>query len=473
MSVKKIALNTFVSAGARVIGLALSLIFIGLLTRYLGQSGFGQYSTILAFLYIFIVISDLGLYSICVRDISRPQADEVKIASTAFSIRMIAGFFVFLTAPLIALFFPYVFEVKVGILIGSFGFWLMSSQQVLMGIFQKNLRMDKVAIAELAGRLAQLFFIIFVINQDLGFLWVVVAFISGALVNFLLVFSFAKKYIKLKINFDLVYWKGFLKESLPLGVASILTMLYFKLDTVMLSVLKDQADVGIYGLAYRILESLLFFPAMFVGLVMPLMSKYVLTDKKKFKKITQKTLDLVLVSAIILITTTWLLSEKIILLISGPDFILSAEVLNILIIATGIIFIAVLLSNMIIVLKKQKSLMYIYGVAALFNVVANLILIPKYSYYGAALTTVITEFIVVALMVWILFKTLHYLPSFWVVFKCLIAALVSGAVVCLLSGWSLLILIILSVLIYLGLIYLLRVFSKEDILMIFKSKENV
>jgi len=48
---RKIAYNTIISAGARIIGLVLSLVVIGFITRYLGQDGFGYYSTILAFYF--------------------------------------------------------------------------------------------------------------------------------------------------------------------------------------------------------------------------------------------------------------------------------------------------------------------------------------------------------------------------------------------------------------------------------------
>ncbi len=88
---KRIAYNTIIAAGARIIGLALSLVILGFITRYLGQAGFGYYATILAFLYFFTILADLGLYSICLRDISRPRADEKKIASNAFTLRFFAG----------------------------------------------------------------------------------------------------------------------------------------------------------------------------------------------------------------------------------------------------------------------------------------------------------------------------------------------------------------------------------------------
>jgi len=168
---KKIIYNSFVSSGARVIGLALSLITIGFISRYLGQDGFGYYATVLAFLYFFTILSDLGLYSICLREISRPGADEAKIFSNAFTLRFFAGMVIFGLSPLIVWFFPYPTEIKFGVLIGAIGFWLMSNQQVLMGVFQKYLKTDKVALAEVSGRLVQLLSVIFIVRKEMGFFY--------------------------------------------------------------------------------------------------------------------------------------------------------------------------------------------------------------------------------------------------------------------------------------------------------------
>lgn len=471
MLARKIAYNTLISAGARIIGLALSLVTLGFLTRYLGSSGFGQYSTVLAFLYIFVVLADFGLYSICVREISRPQADEKKIVSNAFTIRLVLGLSFFVLAPLVGLLFPYNLDIKMGILIGAFGFWMMSNHQVLMGVFQKYLKMGRAALAELAGRLVHLGLVVFFVQQQLGFLYLIGALVGGAVVNFVLVFLLTQKYVTIRLDFDFVFWKKLLKESLPLGMASILTMIYFKLDTVMLSLFKPQADVGIYSLAYRILESLIFFSAMFVGLIMPLMSRYAVLDKAKFKKITQKTLDILLIFVVPLVIVTFFLSDKIIVLISGQQFILSAGVLNILIIATGVIYLAVLFSNMIISIKQQKILVYLYGLGALINVVANLIFIPKYSYYGAAATTLFTEIVVTALMFWVLAKYLKYSLSFRSVLRPMGAALVMALALYIFSSWSLFGLMLLATIVYFSVLYLIGGFSAKDVLALIQ-REN-
>lgn len=467
---RKIFFNTFIAAGARVIGLALSLITIGLISRYLGQAGFGYYSTILAFLFFFTIVADLGLYSICLREISRPKANEKKIASNAFTLRFFVGLLVFVLAPLIIYFFPYPSQIKWGVLIGALGFWLMSNQQVLTGVFQKYLRMGRVALAELIARVVQLVLVAVFVWQGMDFLFIISALTVSALFNFVLVFIFSRKYIPISFEFDFKFWRSLLKESLPLGLAVIFTLIYFRLDTLMLSLMKPAADVGIYNLGYKFLESLIFFPVMFIGLVMPLMSEYALSAKEKFKKVVQKALDVLLIFAIPLMIGTFFLSEQLVVLIAGQEFILSSGVLDILIIAVGVIFLSVLFSNMIISLRKQKVLVYVYGLGAIINLIANFIFIPKYSYYGAAATTVITEFIVVCLMLIVLFKILRYLPSFRSFVKPFLAGSVMALLLYFLADLSLFVLIFLGASAYFSALYLLGDASVKKVFSLIQGK---
>jgi len=261
-----------------------------------------------------------------------------------------------------------------------------------------------------------------------------------------------------------------LKESLPLGLAVIFTLIYFRLDTLMLSLMKPAADVGIYNLGYKFLESLIFFPTMFIGLVMPLMSEYALSAKEKFRKVVQKALDVLLIFAIPLMIGILFLSERMVVLIAGQEFVLSSGVLDILIIAVGIIFLSVLFSNMIISLRKQKALVYIYGLGAIINLIANFIFIPKYSYYGAAATTVITEFVVVCLMLIVLFKILRYLPSFRSFVKPFLAGLVMALLLYFLADLSLFILIFLGALVYFFVLYLLDGASIKKVLSLIQKE---
>ncbi|MCK5084312.1 MAG: flippase [Candidatus Pacebacteria bacterium] len=461
---QKIAYNALFSAGARVIEVALALVIIGLTTRYLGDGGFGDYIIVITFVYIFSVIADLGLYSIVVREISRKGADEEKIVNNAFTLRFVAGFFILGSAFFVSLIFPYSGSVKHGIAIAALGFWILSNIQVLMGLFQKQLAMDKVAIAEILGRIIQLLFVLICVELDLGFLYIIFSIFLGAIFSFVLVLFFTSKYIKIRLRFDFRFWIVLLKQAYPLAVSAILVLIYFKLDTIFLSVMKSREAVGVYGLSYKILENLIFFPAMIVGLTMPIMSRYIFTDRDRFKSVVQRTLNFLLIAVVPMMFGTVLISDKIIKLIGGEiGFVDSPLVLNILMIALGFIFLGALFSNIIIAANKQKALAQIYFVGMIFNIITNFIFIPRYSYFGAAATTVATELLVTILMIFVVYKSVKFIPSFAVLFKAFFASSLMAFALYHFNYLNIFYLIIFGAVVYLSTIYFIGGVSKEEI----------
>lgn len=472
MLARKIAFNTIVSAATRVLGTTLALVTIGLLTRYLGKNEWGEYSIVLTFGGIFAILADLGLYQLMVREISKEGADETKIASQIFSLRLISGLFIFALAPLISLFFPYSPQARWAILIGAAGFWLLSGNQVLMGIFQKYLRMDKVALAEVAGRLVQLILIFIFIKLRFGFLLIVSTLAFSSLVNLFLIFWLAQRHVPVRLTFDFGSWKKILAVSYPLALASILTMVYFSTDALILSVFWPAADVGIYKLPYKILESLIFFPSMFAGLIMPMLARSAFVDWPRFKNIFQRAQDVLLIFAIPLVSGTFVLSPAIIRLLGGSQYPESVAILNILMVATAIIFLGTLFSFGLVAINQQKRLWQISAAGAVFNVLVNLIFIPRYSYYAAAASTVLTEALVVLLMLLVVYKTLSFMPSFKIGGRSLLAASVMTLVLWWLKDFNLFFLLGVAAAVYFGVLYLLKGFSAQEILALME-KQNV
>jgi O-antigen/teichoic acid export membrane protein len=408
---RKIAYNVAVSSVAKILSTILALVSIGFITRYLGKEGFGNYATVLAFFAFFTAIADLGLYNISTREISRIGADEEKIMGNIFSLRILASTIVLILAPIIVIFFPYPTEVKEGIIIAACAFLFSSGYQVLNGVFQKNLAMDKVAISELIGKIIQVIVVIAAVKLKLGFNWIMSSLLFYMMVCFLIVFIWSRKYTSFKLRFDFNYWKEFLKESAPMGIAVIITFLYFKMDTILLSVMKSGADVGIYNAAYKVLENITFFPAMVAGLVLPIMSASIFNDRQKFEDISNKTFKFFVIIIVPIVIATLFLAEGIINLIGGVGFAESANVLRVLIFALTLIFFGNFFNSILIVGNLQKRLMFALIAAAIFNIASNIIFIPQFSYWAAAYNSVITELIVVALTLAVTVKKLKYLPK--------------------------------------------------------------
>ena len=419
---RKIATNSAISAGARIIGNVTSLIIIGMIARTLPQEEVGQYFTIIAFVFTFSFLADLGLYSLLVRDISRPKANEKKIVSTVFSLRIAALVIAMILASVSALFFPYSELVKLGIALASVHVFFLSASQVLMGVFQKYLKLGRTAIAEVAGRIVQLGIVWYVVQEGGGLIGVIWALVAAGLISFIIIAIGAHKLVPFTLSIDTKAWLETAKRALPMGLSVIITALYFRLDTVMISVFVGDADVGIFNIGYRVLEALIFFPAMFVGLVMPQLSRYAVSNMERFQHFFQKAFNIILIVGIPAVVGLMLKSEGIVTLLGGENYLVSAPVLTILAPAIGMIFFGALFANSLIALNKQKLLAWIYFGGLIFDAVSNIIFIPKYSYIAASWTTLGTETIVTIGMAIAVFALLKRAPSFAKILPVFVAA---------------------------------------------------
>ncbi len=460
---QKIAYNAIISSIARVLGTILAIAIVGLSTRYLGDNDFGQYVIILAYLYIFSVLSDLGLYSIVVRDISQEKADESKIISVAFSIRFVAGILSFVLASLVVWLLPYSDTIKYSIPFAAIGFWALSNTQVLIGLFQKYLKMGLVSLAELLGRIVQLASVWLAIKFDWGFTGIIGALVLGSMATFILTYLFAGRLVKIKPDLDFIYWKKMLLAAYPLALSAVIVMVYFKANTIILSFMKPAEEVGIYGVAYKIMENLIFFPAMFIGLVVPQLAKTFKNDAVRFSRIIQKSFNFLTMLAVLILGGTFVLSGKIVDLIAGKGFEEAAGVLNILVFGLFFIFLGALFSNVIIVIEKQKVLAKIYLIGAIINVFLNLVFIPRYSYYAVASASLITEAVVTMLMIYIVYKAVNYRPALERLGKFVISAAVMAFIINKLAYLNLFFLIILSPAVYFTMLFLIKGITKEEI----------
>jgi len=125
-------------------------------------------------------------------------------------------------------------------------------------------------MTELFGKAIQVAFIVIAVKNNWGFTAIILSLLINMAFAFVIVLFLSRRYVKFLPTFDFVYWKKFLKMSFPMGASALVTFLYFKMDTILLSLLKGSEEVGIYNMAYKILENITFFPAMIVGLVLPL-----------------------------------------------------------------------------------------------------------------------------------------------------------------------------------------------------------
>ncbi len=393
---KRIFYNTLAQTVGKSFATLLGIVTVALLSRYLKEAGFGQYSTIIAFLGLFSVMADLGLYLFVVREISKPGTNHAQILNNALGLRLAAAVLTLSLGALIALLFPYDPLVKKTMFVGIGVFLFVSINQVLIGVFQKHLVQHLVVVSETIGRALNLVLVYLFIREGLSLPFFVLALLFGNAASFFLTLKFARRYERFGIGFDLKIWKAIVTASWPLIFAVFLNLLYFKTDTVILSIFQPEEAVGIYALPYKILEGLLAFPAMFVGLIMPLLSQAAFSASwQKFKTILQNSFDALVLTAVLVVTTFIIFAQKIIDLFKGQEHYLdSPQVLQILVLAAATIFLGTLFGYAVVAVDEQKKMIKGYLLGAGVGLVLYFLLIPRFSYWGAAWGTVISEIVV-------------------------------------------------------------------------------
>lgn len=476
---KKIAHNTIIQMIGKIISTVLGLFSLALITRYLGQAGFGEYTTITTFLTFFAVIADLGLTLITVQMISGEAKDENKILNNLFSLRLISALFFIGLAPLTVIFFPYSSVVKIGVLITALSFIFPALNQVLIGLFQKKLNMDKSSLAEVISRLVLLGGIIISEKLSYGLTGILLTSVIASGSSFLLHYIFSLKFATIKFEFDLSLWKLIVSRSWPLAITIVLNLIYLRADTLILSLFKDSETVGLYGAAYRMIDVLTTLPFMFAGLILPILTAaWLENNHDSFKKILQKSFDFMAIIAIPLVIGAQFLAEPIMIFIAGRDFVMAGEILKVLIFSVAAIFLGTMFSHAVIAINKQKKMISFYVFTSISSLAAYLILIPRYSYYGAAAVTIYSELMIAIFSAYCIFKYSHFFPSLMVFFKSFLSSLVMGGFIYLIPAkyqgniFSLILILILAILLYFVILYLLGGVKSEELKSILKKQKN-
>ena len=177
-----------------------------------------------------------------------------------------------------------------------------------------------------------------------------------------------------------------LREAVTLGLVLFLIQFYFRIDTIMLGVLASESEVGLYSVAFNLMEGTFFIPTIVMAAIFPGLSQ-----AKQFSAYFRKGALLLTLSGIAGGGAVFLLADSIISWFFAAEFQNSADILRILAMAIPLVFWGYLMTQSLVALDHNRIYLVITASGLLLNVLLNFWLIPEYGASGAAVATVITE----------------------------------------------------------------------------------
>lgn len=398
-TVRKIAKNIVSLASAELITKFLMFILIVLIARYLGDVNYGKYAFAMVFTSFFLILSDLGLSTLTIREVAREKEFAGKYFGNLSLVKLILSVVSFLLLVVIINLMNYPPDTTLAVYIAGMYVVVSSFNQFFISFFRAFERMEYETLVRVFEKIIAFTLVVSLIYLGYGLIEIMLAFLFSGIFSFLIsCLIVLKKFTKPEFEVDISFLKHAIKEALPFGLTAVFVVIYFKIDTVMLSVMKGDAVVGWYNAAYQIIFGLMILPAAFVNAIFPIMSRYYKQSKDSLKIVYETALRYLLILAIPITVVGFIFADEIISLLYKQQYTQSVQALQVLIFVIPVIFLTYLFGNTLQALNKQQVVNYVAMSNAILNVALNWMLIPKYSYVGASIATLLTEILGLMLM---------------------------------------------------------------------------
>jgi len=463
-TIQRLVKNIGMSGISQILVYILAFILMIAIARYFGPAEYGIYSFAISFTALFAIFADIGMSQFIVRDIARDKkitaeyitnVSIIKIVLSGITFGLIAVMINLMNYPLSVIHIVYLFAVYT---------ILTSFSQMLMSLFQAFEKMEYVAAITTIEKLLLISFGLYVLF--LGYDLVTLAYVyifSGIISVFLSFFLVLKRISKPapKINFAL--WKILIIGSLPFGLNTFFGMLFFKIDTVLLSIFQNNIAVGIYTAAYNPLLALgNMMSVMVVTAIYPVMSRYFVSSKDSLERFTVVNSRYMAIIGFPMAIGSFVLANRFIEVFYAGEYMASVIAFQILALFIPIRLISSITGTLLTSINKQNIRMISVILSAIFNIMLNLALIPYLSYIGASIATVLSEIILYFTLNYYISKYYNRLSLHRHFIKPLVASLIMGLIIFYFSRLNLVLLIIFGSTIYLTVLILLKTFTKED-----------
>lgn len=376
--------------------IVLGMFSLMIAVRYVSKEHFGEFILILIIAGLLGGIGNLIIEKNAIIKLisSAENSRKVIITNVALTyqllILIIMSILIFLFNPLFKYIFDFTRLNHFLIFIPLF-FMLESCNYFLFSILKAFHHYKKMAISQILDGLIKLSLIVLlVISLKMGILGLMYAFLFSLTVSN--IFQFCVIPVRKRINFNVEIYKEIFTFGFPLGLNSILTVIFTRIDRIMIGAMMSPIGVANYDIASKLPDSGIRMGESFISVFFPHMSE-LFAQKKYFEatKILSHSLRLVTFVIIFATLLALLFREDIIQILFSKQYLESAPALSLLMIGLCIFMIGNILGTSLVALGQSDKPVKINAVDVIIHIIGNLIMIPVWGFMGAVYSTLLAR----------------------------------------------------------------------------------
>lgn len=390
-----VSVSTAAQLGGRGVHFVLNVIAGLALIRYFGPAGYGDYAFVLTYATLFGLLSDFGLAKIAVRDMSRTASAAGSVLGTAIAARVVLAIVAAILAQVALSILGIRGDLRPLIGVASLLF-LIEAVLSLAAVFQIRLAMQYEALVTIAIQVVDTAIILALIRMHASLIWLVAAPVISGVVGIALAVWLVRRRFPIQLSIDVSKLRQLLVDAAPVGLTTVIVVLYVKTDAVILGLLATPSDVGLFAAAYKPIEYALLALMLPINVLFPLLSRWSSTEPRLFRLLYWRGADALLALTLPVVVVAVLAAEPITVALYAPEFAAAATPLRLLACALPLMVLSAWQGFALLSGGHQRVTVAYDAVALLVNVAANLILIPRLGYLGAAFAALGTSVLVAA-----------------------------------------------------------------------------
>ncbi len=471
-TVKRVARNALTPMVLNLVNRGIDMAFAMLYLRMLGPESSGGYGFAINFIGYFETFVLFGLGTYLTREISKSQAQAGRYWGNSMALRLLLWLASLL--PITALCFAYArFSGLTRDTILAIAFFAAALLPELVSdsfsaVFYAHEKMEfPAAIASVTT----------VLRVTLGTLALLLGhgFVGLAATSLVVNISTAvilgtlaaRLFFRPQLQFDPPFARTIFRASFPLMTNNLLSKVFFMSDVLLLKPLRGDVEVGYYGAAYRFIRGLDVIPSFFTMAIFPLISRLADSQRDSLVRAYTLSIKLLLLVALPIATGTTFIARELILILAGPDFLPQSQfALQVLIWYMPVGFVNSVTHYVLIAINQQRFLTKAFVLGAAFNIISNLIMIPRYGYLAAAAITALSELALFLPFYYCVRKNLTRLSWLELAWRPVLAASAMAAAMWLRRGTSALLLLPLGAAVYVAVLVAVGTFRQPDVALV-------
>lgn len=374
-------------AFGRMLSQMIALIGAFYIPKLLGVELYGTYNIITNYVNIFLLFTLTGLNKVILREIAGDKSNSTKIIELFLPYKYIFSILGILLISTVLIFVDYEQKIKLYILFFSISILIGSINSVSQTIIQAYEKMKIIAVLAIIRTTLRVSIIVFLLNMGYS----IFAMICTDLILLLGVtsieFYYAKRFVKFKLFPKLNKLNSYLKPAFHFSLIDVLKNFSSRIDIFMLSFLTTPANVGLYALAYNLIDKTKLINTSISQALFPNYAKKYTQNKIGFNSIIKHALFTFFV-AFLVVTSIYFFSEFFLLKIVGENFAISLEILPFLLAQSLISLTIIPFTIYIQVSNYEKYLLYLNILKAFFNISLNILFWHLFGLIGIAYSTI-------------------------------------------------------------------------------------